>query len=355
MADADPVRLLYIDDDAALGRLVQRQLGRAGWQVTLAADGAAGLRILRDGGFDVVALDHYMPGRDGLEVLADLVGLPDLPVVFVTAAQDAHTAVAALKAGAADYVVKDAQGAFVELLAAAVRQALSQVRMRQAKEAAEQEVRAALVRLEQLTAHQALLMREVNHRVANSLQLISALINLQAGRLGGEAADVLRHAAARVEAVMLVHRRLYTSDDVMSVELAQYLEGLIGELRPVAADRNLSLTLTADALPVPTDTAIRLGLIVNELVSNALKYAYPDGRTGEVRVLLIRDDGDGLQLTVEDDGVGLAPEEGRRGTGFGSTIVSSMAKTMRAEVTRDTAHAGTRVTLRLRPWVQPTP
>jgi two-component sensor histidine kinase/CheY-like chemotaxis protein len=345
-----PVRLLYIDDDAALGRLVQRQLGRRGWQVALAPDGAAGQLLLAQGGFDVVALDHYMPGRDGLEILAGFAGRPAMPpVVFVTAAQDAQTAVAALKAGAADYVVKDAQGAFVDLLAAAVQQALAQVRMRQAKEAAEREVRQTLDRLEQVTARQALLVREVNHRVANSLQLISSLITLQAGRVGGEAAEVLRHAATRVEAVMLVHRRLYTSDDVRSVEMAQYLDGLLGELRQAADDRNLSLSLHAEALHLPTDTAICLGLIVNELVSNAVKYAYPAGQAGAVRVRFGREGaGEFVQLTVEDDGVGQAPEQTPRGTGFGSVIVASMARTMRAEVSRDADHAGTRVTVRLR-------
>ena len=98
--------LLYIDDDSALARLVDRGLTRSGFAVVHAASGAAGLDRLAQGGIDVIALDQYMPGLDGLETLERIMAIPDAPpVVFVTASQDSGIAVTALKAGAADYLV----------------------------------------------------------------------------------------------------------------------------------------------------------------------------------------------------------------------------------------------------------
>ncbi len=117
-----PPTLLYIDDDAALARLVERGLTRRGYKVIHAASGEEGLERIRragtqnsaDGCIDVVALDQYMPGLDGLETLEQIMAIPGAPpVVFVTASQDSSIAVTALKAGAADYLVKDVKGDFI--------------------------------------------------------------------------------------------------------------------------------------------------------------------------------------------------------------------------------------------------
>src|SRR5262249_377955 len=103
--------LLYIDDDPALARLVERGLKRQGFAVAHAMQGTAGLARIKDGGVDVVALDQHMPGLDGLETLAEIQKIPGAPpVVFVTASQDSKIAITALKAGAVDYLVKDIQG-----------------------------------------------------------------------------------------------------------------------------------------------------------------------------------------------------------------------------------------------------
>ena len=109
--------LLYIDDDEALARLVNRGLTRLGFRVVHAASGTEGLDRLEQGGIDVIALDQYMPGLDGLDILERILALPNAPpVVFVTASQDSSIAVTALKAGAADYLVKDTLGDFISLL-----------------------------------------------------------------------------------------------------------------------------------------------------------------------------------------------------------------------------------------------
>ena len=339
--------LLYIDDDDALAKLVERGLTRQGFDVVHATSGDAGMELLQQGGIDVVALDQYMPGLDGLETLEQIMALPKPPpVVFVTASQDSNIAVTALKAGASDYLVKDVRGDFIPLLNVAVAGALRQAEIQKARDEAEAEVHAARDRFAALAAEREVLLREVNHRVGNSLQIIASLLHLQASSATQEDVKAaLTNAMGRVAAVAQVHRRLYTSHDLKSVLLNQYLEALLEDLRRSAEGNRMSrLTLAADPIEIDPDRAVAIGIIVNELVMNAVKYAYPEG-AGPIHVEL-KPQGDELVLSITDDGVGLNVKADPPSTGMGQRIVTAMATKLDAGVERDPNHTGTRVVVR---------
>jgi two-component sensor histidine kinase len=347
--------LLYIDDDEALARLVDRGLTRLGFTVVHAASGTHGLDRLQQGGIDVIALDQYMPGLDGLETLEQILAIPNAPpVVFVTAAQDSKIAVTALKAGAADFLVKDTLGDFIPLLQVAVDGALRQARIQKARDDAEAEVHASRDRYAALAAEREVLLREVNHRVGNSLQIIASLLHLQANSsTEDDVKAALTNAMGRVAAVAQVHRRLYTSHDLNSVMLNQYLDALLEDLRRSAEGNRMSrLTLKAQSIEIDPDRAVAIGIIVNELVMNAVKYAYPDS-AGPIHVDL-NAQGDDLVLAIADDGVGLNVKIDPRSTGMGQRIVSAMASKLEASVERDPAHAGTRIVVRFRRTNAPT-
>ena len=192
------------------------------------------------------------------------------------------------------------------------------------------------------------MLREVNHRVGNSLQLVSSFMSLQLRHMKDEGARAaLSESQARIEAVAHVHRRLYTSDDMTSVAMDEYLEGLVAELSkslaPGAGGQAPDLTLRAAPLKVTTDQAVSIGVIVTELVTNAVKYAYGPGQAGEIRIIF-EPAGGGAVLTVEDDGPGLG--DGKpRGTGLGGKIISGMASSLHSKVEYDPAYAGVRARL----------
>ena len=346
--------LLYIDDDEALARLVERGLTRLGFNVVGAASGTEGLDRLAQGGIDVIALDQYMPGLDGLETLERILAVADAPpVVFVTASQDSNIAVTALKAGAADYLVKDTLGDFIPLLQVALDGALRLAQIRKARDDAEAEVHASRDRYAALAAEREVLLREVNHRVGNSLQIISSLLHLQANSsTQDDVKAALTNAMGRVAAVAQVHRRLYTSHDLKNVMLNQYLDALLEDIRRSAEGNRMSrLTLKAEPIEIDPDRAVAIGIIVNELVMNAVKYAYPDG-AGPIDVDL-HAQGDDLVLSIADNGVGLNGKTDPRSTGMGQRIVSAMASKLEASVERDPNHAGTRIVVRLRRVIAP--
>jgi two-component sensor histidine kinase len=192
------------------------------------------------------------------------------------------------------------------------------------------------------------LLKEVHHRVKNNLQVISSLLSLQAHRhddprLRAAFAD----SKARVQSIALVHERLYRARDLSRVNLDEYLHTLVEGLAMAhdAERRGIHARVEASRTRVPVDIAIPAGLVVNELVMNSLKYAFPDGRSGAISVTVRPPSPGMVELTVSDDGVGLPPDvDPRHSKTLGLDLVFTFAQQLGAEieVSRD---GGTRFTL----------
>ena len=188
--------------------------------------------------------------------------------------------------------------------------------------------------------------------MANSLQLIASLVHMQAVAVRDPAAqEALRDTQSRISAIMQIHRRLYTSDDVQLVDMEEYLKGLVAELRLSlpSSDGGRPIRLTTDAVKLDTDKAVSLGVVVAELVTNACKYAYADGEAGEVRVSLSKQPSESLQgalqLVVEDDGRGIVDGAAPKGTGLGQKVIAAMARSLNSRIEFDPAHRGARAVL----------
>jgi two-component sensor histidine kinase len=354
MSRAKP-RVLYIDDDQGLCHVVKRDLERNGYSMDMAHDGTSGLATIEAERYDAIILDHHMPGLDGLSILGEIAKLDDPPpVVYVTGEAESKVAVAALKAGAEDYVVKEASADFLPLLRAGVAGAIQQREIRRAHAAAEAEVHAARDRFENLAKEREVLIREINHRIGNSLQLVNAFLRLQAGAASQpETKTALSNAQVRVNAIGHVHRQLYTGSDVREIDLGRYLEDLVIDLRKaLGTEAGAHLSVAAEAIHTTTDRAVSIGMMVTELVLNATKYAYPQDQHGQVRVIC-RATAGGLELIVEDDGIGMDAAAPAKGGGLGQKIVGMMSAKLKAETSRDPAHKGVRMVIRI-PDAPPT-
>ncbi len=185
-------------------------------------------------------------------------------------------------------------------------------------------------------AEKEVLLKEIHHRVKNNLQVISSLVSMQADGIRNEAVrEVLRDVIYRVRAMALVHEKLYQSDDLARINFAEYAKGLLNYLWRAhgAVAETIRLTLDLDSAPLPVDTAVPCGLILNELAGNALKHAFRGRSDGEVTVSLRASGSGRISFSVRDNGVGL-PEglDWRQANSLGLRLVQMLARQLQADV-----------------------
>ena len=192
-----------------------------------------------------------------------------------------------------------------------------------------------------LERHQ-ILLKEVNHRVKNSLQVVSSMLHLQASAAGDPAlSERLNEASTRISTVGRAYERLAYNADYESIGLASYLREVIGDLETAVTPCNVQLE-APEEIQFAADRAILVALIINELVLNAGKYAYPDSSGGSIWVRVVRTEKDLVQISVRDEGVGLPagfdPSTSKR---LGSRLINALAKQLGAELTRPVSAIGT--------------
>jgi two-component sensor histidine kinase len=192
-----------------------------------------------------------------------------------------------------------------------------------------------------------MLLAEVNHRVANSLTMVASMVAMQARASGNEEVrKILANTQARINAVATVHKQLYSSTEVQTIALDDFLPKLVEDIEGSMRGEGLSARVSKEVeqIALTTDQTISLGIILSEWVTNAYKYAYPD-RSGDIRVKL-RKAGDGTAiLSVEDDGIGRGQEPVAQGTGLGSKLVQAMATALGGKISYVDRNPGTEARL----------
>jgi two-component sensor histidine kinase len=191
---------------------------------------------------------------------------------------------------------------------------------------------------EQRLERQAERHREVEHRVKNTLQLISSIVLLQGRRAGDEAArHALRAVQQRVAAVSVAHRHVGWDRSGEIVELAGLVREIVSDLAGSAGREGVAIDLDLDQVSIAGRQSAPVALLVSETVGNALRHAFPEGRNGRVRVSLRRMDA-GFELIVADDGVGMP--DGSTAGGFGLNVVQLMTQQLRGKLTTGPAQPG---------------
>ncbi len=188
---------------------------------------------------------------------------------------------------------------------------------------AEEQIKASLKEKE-------VLLQEIHHRVKNNMQVISSLLRLQAGETRDKREEeLLRDSRNRIKSMALIHEKLYQSKDLSHINFNDYVGVMVKSLyRSYGVDTGkIALKIESGDISIGIDTAIPCGLIVNELVSNALKYAFPEGKKGEVNIALRKSSGDALELIVSDNGAGIPEGVDFRNTGsLGLRLVVTLAE-----------------------------
>lgn len=189
------------------------------------------------------------------------------------------------------------------------------------------------------------LLKEIHHRVKNNLEIVSSLLSLQSAQIRD--ADVLNAMAEsqhRVQSMGMIHQKLYMGKNLAAVEMKDYFKNLADYIVDAyGMQKRISVDVAMDACELDVDMAIPIGLIVNELLTNALKYAFPDQRKGKVRVSLKKKK-EKLQLDVIDDGVGMAIKNEEPGSGFGTQLIGLLTKQLDGKIVLNT-HKGTSVSI----------
>jgi two-component sensor histidine kinase len=193
---------------------------------------------------------------------------------------------------------------------------------------------------------QMILLKEINHRVKNSLQLVASMLTLQTGN------DVkldqrLQEASSRILAIARAHERLYRSAQVERIEISDYLRDVCEDLKQVVPNCDL-LFEASGQFSLVTDQAINLALVVTELITNAAKHGYPNGTRGTIWVGLGRADGGAARVSVRDEGLGLPPDhEVTTSRGFGTRLIRALVKQMQGQLRTEPRPRGTEFVLQI--------
>lgn len=200
------------------------------------------------------------------------------------------------------------------------------------------------LRVSQLLNDKEMLIKEIHHRVKNNLMVISSLLNLQSRYIKDEEArNIFKESQNRARSMALIHERLYRSSDLKKIEFGEYIRTLTKDLfETYVTDKDkIRLNIEVSELDIDINTSIPLGLIINELVSNSLKYAFPGDKKGYINIKLHKD-GENYILEVSDDGVGFPKDlDFQRTDSLGMQLVNNLTLQLKGKIELIRSH-GTR-------------
>ena len=189
-----------------------------------------------------------------------------------------------------------------------------------------------------------LLLQEIAHRTKNNLAMLSAMVRLQSRTLGPEASDALEKTSQRIQTMAEVYDHLMLRDQTKIVDLKEYIADIVRRLMLLSGDKPVAVRCELDESYAHSEVAVPIAIIINELVTNSIKYGFPDERPGQILIKLYTNDE--LVISVSDDGIGMpSPEQLRKG--IGSKVVALLVQQLNGKLVYEDAQPGCRVELRM--------
>ncbi|WLE96044.1 MAG: response regulator [Candidatus Electrothrix communis] len=304
--------ILIVDDSPENLQLLANILTENNFQVRGSNSGRYALKSIEKKIPDLILLDIKMPEMDGYEVCRQLKEAPsaaDIPVIFISGLQDSESKIKGFEAGGVDYITKPFQA---QEILARVQTHLSMSRMKHHLEEIVQERTAELQEVtEQIKAalkEKEVLLKEIHHRVKNNMAMMSSFLQFQIQQVTDpDALQRFIDTRSRIYTMALVHEKLYHTEDLKNINFKEFIQDLAESLifSYTTFPHLITLNTTITDVSLNLDRAIPCGLIINELVSNALKHAFPNNRKGTITIGFDTDPKGKYVLTVSDDGVGL--------------------------------------------------
>jgi two-component sensor histidine kinase len=364
-------RVLYVDDEKSLLSAFISLLRKEDIETHVLNDSTRIQNVLEQiGPFAVVFSDQRMPLMDGVGVLEVVARThPSTLRVMMSGFSDFHELARAVNvAGLTSFISKpwkdgelirftrDCVERFnVEEEKSRLRQLLgdSYTHLQRLLDGSQsgnepQELDSTEV-VESLRREKVLMLKEIYHRVMNNLQVISSMLSLQAGRDADPAAQkALRRAVERIHAIAGLHGELYRSSDLSSIDFTAYLRSQVAQGGVVLRLGEIDLVVDGDSTAVGIDVAVPLGLMCQELISNALTHAFLGRQSGQVKVTIRSENGSGLSVEIADDGKGMGhnASAGENPHGLGLLLVDTLATQVGATIQRSDA-AGTSYLIKL--------
>lgn len=346
--------IMIVDDEVASAHLLLSVLKGEGYKVRVSINGEGALKTLETKLSDLILLDIRLPGMDGFEVCRQLKSSDryrNIPVIFLSALNDPVEKVKGFQIGGVDYVTKPftseevlarvkthlsmhfmqeqleiwntqlggevvarqksenaLQNAHDELEFLVEKRTMElseankalQIEIKEHKQAKE-EIRASLREKE-------VLLKEIHHRVKNNMQLIISLLRLQSEQISdSKHLEMFKDSLDRLRSMALIHERLYMSGDFSTIDFNNYVETFVNEMfRAHGVDSSrIATNMKIENVTLSVDYALPCGLIINELLSNSLKYAFPQGRKGKISIAVCSVNEQEVKLIYSDNGIGL--------------------------------------------------
>ena len=304
--------ILVIEDDPLNVKIITAYLLEHGYSVIKAFDGKAGIKMAIEDKPDLILLDILMPRLNGFEtckILKETVETEKIPVIFLTALAESSSIKKAFEVGGVDYVTKPIE--FTALLAR-IKTHLSLSKMNEnlviEVENKTKELLHTNETLKKAVDDRELLLKELYHRTKNNMLVISSMLSLHSAYTeNADFSRILMDIGNKIQSMALVHKKLYQSKDLTHVEMKEYINDLFDLIRSSYNSHfgKIGFNLDLDDIFVSIDTAVSCGIIINELLSNSFKYAFPDKRDGFITIQLKLIDENKLFLKIEDNGIGI--------------------------------------------------
>lgn len=343
------ISLLFVEDDESIRRFYKRGLKNRTEKFFVAENGQEGLELFKAHKPDLIITDISMPIMNGLEMIKRIKEVTeDVQVIVMSAYSIKEYFLEAINLGVNGYLLKPVDPVKLNAL---IDELAGNILLR--KTLAEKEIkrRVAEKNLKRSLEEKEILLKEVHHRVKNNMQIISSILTMQERLMEDvNLKNVLAESRNRIRSMALVHENLYQNENLANIQFPNYVKSLAGNIARTYYDlqHRVRFKYEIEDVYLPLDIGIPCGLIINELISNSFKHAFPEIDNGVITISLIRRAKKEYSLIVEDNGVGMESSYNMKASkSLGMRIVNKLVQQIEGELSYDFSN-GTKYDIRFK-------